>query len=321
MSELDPHRARLPAVFVGEFPGREAVARDAAARWSADADSLAHVSDGASFTYRFTTASAGRYLRLVPPGWQGRPELEAELAFIDHLGANGIPAAAAVPAASGARIETMPSAIGELLAVVFDEVPGIATDDIEWMPEQANEVGRLMARMHIAAQGFRMPAGAERDFWRDELVQVRGELDAGETRLLRIVAEAEALFERLPQTPDVYGVVHFDLSGDNIIWRGLDATAIDFDDCMHNWFIADIARTVATFRTNDNGLEAAIEGAFIDGYQAVRQLDDRSAALLPAFIRFMNVCELAWMLYASRTAPDRITFDSAAEARLRNLIG
>jgi hypothetical protein len=52
----------------------------------------------------------------------------------------------------------------------------------------------------------------------------------------------------------------------------------------------------------------------------VRLPDDQSAALSPAFIRFMNVCELAWMLHASQQAPEHISFDPRAEAVFRRLI-
>jgi Ser/Thr protein kinase RdoA (MazF antagonist) len=320
MTSADPHRERVPAILIDGFTDRDDAAREAARRW-ADHASLERVSDGASFTYRFATGAQRRYLRVVPPSWRSRAELEGELAFIDHLATNGIPLAVPIASASGERIISVETAIGECLALVTDEVPGIATDDSEWTAEQAREVGALMARMHIATRGFVLPAGTTRLSWRDEMLGLRGELEDDEAPLVRIVDESEALFASLPRTPDVYGVVHFDLSGDNIVWRGLDATAIDFDDCMHTWYVADIARTAATLRSNNNGREAAVERAFLDGYEAVRPLDQQWRDLLPAFIRFMLICELAWMLDASDTVPGRVTFDHAAESRLRGLIG
>lgn len=256
----------------------------------------------------------------MPPSWQSLEEAEGEVAFIQHLAAKGVPVAAPVASAGGRYVEVIDSSLGACLALAFEEAPGYACDDLEWSPEQAREAGRLMARLHVAAQDFVLPPGCERETWRDELDGTLDDLPASEGALRDVLLTARERMHALLQTPDVYGMVHFDLSGDNLVFDGATATVIDFDDCVEHWYIGDIARTVATFRTNDNGLEGAIEAALLEGYREVRAIGHDWEELLALFVQVMHIAELAWLLRARDQSDGRVPFDAHAERLLRRLI-
>jgi Ser/Thr protein kinase RdoA (MazF antagonist) len=177
-----------------------------------------------------------------------------------------------------------------------------------------------MARMHDAAADFSLPAGAERPSWRDEFRGLAGELPRSETGLWQTIDATQALFDSLPTAPDAYGLVHFDLSGDNLIWDGLLPTAIDFDDTMWHWYVGDIARTTAYFRHDEGGRVGARETAFLEGYCEVRPLSDYWRDLLPEFLRFSLISELAWMSYASANGADVEEFTAQQETALRRAI-
>ncbi len=140
-----------------------------------------------------------------------------------------------------------------------------------------------------------------------------------ETQLRAIVNTTARLLEDLPKTHDCYGMVHFDLSGDNVVWRGQSPAAIDFDDCMLHWYVADIARTIGSFRETAGG-GGPYELAFLDGYGDIGQLDRDWMRLLPVFLRLALISELAWMTYASRSDAHRLQFSLKEEANLRGLI-
>lgn len=311
---------RVPAILITQFPDVDEVARNAVHRWSRDDVLIERVAVGASFTFRFVVAGEHRYLRLTPPGWRSRTDVAGEVAFIQHLDAKGIPLARPVASANGGMVEAMDSSLGECLAVVFEDVRGDALDDADGPPERAREAGRLMAHMHLAAYDFALPPGATRLSWRDELLGLEGEWMPSETELRDMVDMTALIFRRLPTTPDCYGVVHFDLSGNNIVWRSQSPAAIDFDDCMLHWYVADIARTIGRFRETAGGRIGPHELAFLDGYREIRQIDPEWMRLLPAFLRLALISELAWMTYASRSDPHRLQFTSQAEANLRRLI-
>jgi Ser/Thr protein kinase RdoA (MazF antagonist) len=308
--------SRTPAILLTDFPDRDDVAREALLRWPGDPSTLEHIATGASFTYRFASGANSRYLRLMPPGWRTVPELHGELAFIDHVAAKGVAAARPIASKRGDRIEQVETSRGAWLALVFRAIDGDSSDDEYWSAEQAREAGRLMARMHLAAQDFELPQDAERPTWRDEFTGLEGELPRDESELWRIIERARGLFDRLPQSRDCYGMVHFDLSGDNLIWQELSPTAIDFDDCMWHWYAGDIARTVAYLRMTDGGEVGPREAAFTAGYEQVRRLDTRWRDLLPEFLRLALISELAWMRYSSGSGSTVFTAEQEANLRL-----
>lgn len=312
--------SRTPAILLSDFADRDDAARIAIARWGGDAATVEHVATGASFTYRFTADSVTRYLRLMPPGWRTLREISGELAFIDHVAAKGVPVGRAVASKRGERLERVDCRIGECMALAFEAIEGDSSDDVYWSAEQAHEAGTLMARMHLAAEGFELPVGSERPSWRDEFDVLKDELPRDESELWRIIERTRALFETLPQTRDCYGMVHFDLSGDNLIWRGVSPTAVDFDDCMWHWYDGDIARTIVYFRVTDGGEVGARESAFMAGYLAARRLDERWIALLPGFLRLALISELAWMAYSSRGSGYAPVLTPEQEASLRRAI-
>ena len=244
---------RVPAILMTDYPDRDDIAVRAVRQWYSGDVPVEHVADGASFTYRFAASGKRRYLRLTPPGWRTAAEIAGEIAFIQHLESKGIPLARPLPSARGELVEAIECSLGTCLAVVFEEIAGSATDDAPWSPDKAREAGRLMARMHLAAHDFELPPETARLSWRDELRGLEGELSAGETDLRATVAAITRCLENLPTTRDCYGVVHFDLSGDNLVWRDSSPSAIDFDDCTLHWYVADIARTLVYLRETTDG--------------------------------------------------------------------
>ena len=311
---------RVPAILIADYPDRNDTAVRAVSQWYIGDVSLEHVADGASFTYRFVASGKRRYLRLTPPGWRTAAEIAGEIAFIQHLESKGIPLARPLWSVRGEPIEAIECSLGTCLAVVFEGIAGRVTDDGQWSPDQAREAGRLMARMHLAACDFELPPDTARQTWRDELRGLEGELRGDETDLRATVAAITQRLELLPTTPDCYGIVHFDLSGDNLIWRNLSPSAIDFDDCMLHWYVADIARTLVCMREMAGGRIGPLETAFLDGYRERRQIEAEWMLLLPMFLQLAAISELAWMTYASRSAAGHIEFSSEDDARLRQMI-
>ncbi len=311
---------RVPAILLADFPGRDAVAHEALRRWAPGKTAIEHVSDGASFTYRFALPGGHLYLRLTPPGWRSEAEVRGELAFIQHLNTRGIPLARPVPSLAGELLEMVGSSRGPCIAVAFEEVRGTSSDARLWSPEQSREAGRLMARAHLAVYDFALPNGAERLSWRDECRGVEGELLPSDVELRAVAGRARSFFESLARPPDRYGVIHYDLCGDNLMWIDGTPTAIDFDDCMTHWFLADLARVISNYRRREHGAVGPHESALLRGYGEVRRLDEEDRLVFPRFIQFAMLSELAWMTYAARMAPDRLDFSTEDETLLRALV-
>ncbi|MGH2587994.1 MAG: phosphotransferase enzyme family protein [Dehalococcoidia bacterium] len=286
-----------PAILTPNIIDRARTPFAAAARWGADPASVKHISDGASFTYRFRLDDRVYYLRLTPPGWQSFSEVRGEISFIRAVRGAGISTPLPVRSLGGEFIEGVADRGMEFLAVVFEEAPGRPLDPDEWDEQHITRWGRLLAELHDAAPRT-LPDGENRKDWQDDLPQILNWLPDSETDAHNHLARVTQWLQSLPRDPGVYGLVHVDLMGDNVLWAGSSPTVIDFDDCMFHWFAADIARALGTFRSEATDRRRILTRWLLEGYQQARRLDPVTAELLPEFVRLISIGSLASNLYS-----------------------
>ena len=307
-----------PAVLRPDILDRARTPFVAADLWYADAGSVEHISDGTGFIYRFQSGEQKRYLRLVPSGWRDRAGLQGELAYIETLRAAGIAVARPLPSRGGELIETVEDRGNSFLVVAFEAAAGRHVPVREWGEAHARRFGRLLAQVHAAAPSA-APAGTRPEF-DDELALTRDWLPASETGLHAHLEGAGLWGGTLPRTPDVFGLVHFDLCEDNVLWVGLEPTVIDFDDCMFTWFAADIARTIGSLYSADPARYRQVAAWCMEGYRAVRRLDPVTVASLPEFVRLNAISNLAWCLYSRWHGLDIEDASEEAESHFRAVI-
>jgi Ser/Thr protein kinase RdoA (MazF antagonist) len=308
-----------PAILTPAILDRARTPFAAAALWGADPASVEHVADGASFTYRIRLNDTGHYLRLTSPGWQSPGEVRGELSFIRAVRGAGIATPAPVRSLSGEFIEQVRDGGLEFLAVVFEAAPGRPLDPGEWDKSRVSRWGRLLAELHEAAPRT-LPDGARRRDWRDELALLGSWLPDDETEAHTHLARVTRWLQCLPQEPQVYGLVHFDVQGDNLLWVESSPTVIDFDDCLFHWFAADIARALGAFRLQAPERRRVLTEWLLDGYRHVRQLDPIAAESLAEFVRVVSIGSLAWNLYRRSRGGRAVEGAQDAEQGLRALI-
>jgi Ser/Thr protein kinase RdoA (MazF antagonist) len=286
-----------PAILVPHILDRKRTPFKAADLWGAAPVSVEHVADGASFTFRIRLKGKTHYLRLTPPGWQSLPNIKGELSFIEAVRRSGISTPRPISSRNGELVERVRDRGQEFLAVVFEEAIGKPIEGREWDELRVNRLGRLLAELHLAAPTS-LPAGESRRDWSQEIVGIARWLPKDETHAHHHVGRLTAWFESLPKSVDCYGLVHFDLYGENVLWRDSSPSVIDFDDSMFNWFAADIARALGSFKDEEPARRSAIKAWLLEGYCEVRPLDLVSAQWLPEFIRLVSIGSLAWLLYS-----------------------
>jgi Ser/Thr protein kinase RdoA (MazF antagonist) len=121
-------------------------------------------------------------------------------------------------------------------------------------------LGGMLARLHTISSQWRAPAGFQRPHLdRDGLLGPHPHwgrfwdhpvLSAADRAL--ILSARARLLDRLgdlDESADIYGVVHADLHGDNIITQGSSLAIIDFDDAAYGWYHYDIATTLESYVT------------------------------------------------------------------------
>ncbi|MCO4768904.1 MAG: phosphotransferase [Deltaproteobacteria bacterium] len=242
-------------------------------------------------------------LRIHRSDYHPMDHLVSEARWLDYLQGEGIGAPAAERDIQGnpvrhVQTEGMPEGRHVTL---LRKTPGRMRDYDHWGPTHAAEVGKLLARMHRAAERFEAPAGFSRRVldaeglvgptasWGDPLAEPL--LDKAGKDLF--AWGRDRLFEELgtlPRDRTAWGMTHTDLHGGNVLFADGVAKAIDFDDLAHAWFVSDFAVNLVPVRWRNPDLADGM----LAGYRSVRPLSDEALAALPTFHCARRMMGVAW---------------------------
>jgi hypothetical protein len=129
-------------------------------RWAHDADRLDWLDRyriSANAVYPFSSGGQLHFLRFAPTSEKRAGQIEAELAWLEALGANGLEVCVPVPSLSGKHVERVETDWGACLACVFKGAEGQRLDWMAWdpLPEDAlRAAGRTLAELHRLSERF-----------------------------------------------------------------------------------------------------------------------------------------------------------------------
>ncbi len=276
----------------------EALARAALPRFGLGPDArIEFVKHRENHTYRVTDGDEEVALRVHRSGYRDDAEIASELRWIALLSAHGVP----VP-----RVRS--TSAGEPYAVVEHGGHTRRVSVQEWLDaEQAGDVvdwfegrtrpsaelfgvlGDLAARLHDAAERMGTPTWFRRAAWDAEglageaprwgVAEALTTLGPEERELFaRARARAHRDILRVPRSARSFGVIHADLTPENVLRRADGAhVAIDFDDFGEGYYLFDLATILWWASRLDDVADLRV--ALLDGYTAVRPLGPELAAL------------------------------------------
>lgn len=279
---------------------RSPIAEQIAAPWFAgDTQALVRCGPASSnIVCRVTTGGHTYYLRCNHESERSGDDYAAEMAFVEHLAAQGVRVARPVPSRAGALVERVPTPLGTFYAVLLEAAQGAERDLAEMDAPSLQMWGGTMAGLHAAAEGY---AGHGRPDWQEHLRFAMDLIPVTEVAAHRELAAVAQALNALPIDVTCFGLIHFDMEADNMRWQDGVPTVFDCDDCAHYWFAADIAyalRDLYADRIERIDLADRRLRAFVAGYRAVRPLPERDLHLLPLFMRAHN---LYWFARLSRS--------------------
>jgi Ser/Thr protein kinase RdoA (MazF antagonist) len=293
----------------------DAILHEAMARYAITADRLEPGDGFESFIYRFQREAGPAILRVTHTLRRSAEQIHGEVDWINTLAAGGATVAGALLSARGELVEEIDDGQGGyFLVTAFAFAPGRPPGEVGWTPARYERYGRLIGLMHALTKDYAPPAPAwRRPSWpavfADEL---RGLLSGRDEIIHSRYQELTRHIERLPRDRDSYGLIHFDAHGGNLHVDGDTITLFDFDDCVYNWFIGDIAMVIFYMITNADdppGVLADFLPHFLRGYRAENRLDPRH---LPAIHHFLSTREID--LYAVIQRSYDLPDGDAAEA-------
>ena len=227
---------------------------------------LQGIAAGITNTNYFVTTDSGRYV-LTLFEKNAAEDLPYFLDLMTHLAERGVPCPRPLRnhgASSLAMLNGKPAALVSCLPGRDIERPTLA---------QCAEVGRTLARMHIAGQSFQARMENQRGAaWREATAaSVLGVLDADDRRMLQ---DEMAFQARLDTSALPQGVIHADLFRDNVLFEGDRLGGIiDFYYACNDILLYDVAIAVNDWCESEAGVDGARLQALLQAYHAVRPLN------------------------------------------------
>ena len=245
---------------------------------------LRGIEGGIENTNYFATTDAGEFVLTLFERLSAE-QLPFYLHLMRHLAHAGIP----VPEPQAdARGEILHSVCGKPAAVV-NKLHGRS----QLAPQAVHcaAVGAMLARMHLAGQGFerQQPNLRGLPWWNETVPVVLAHLDAEQAALLQSELAyqnhiaASSAYTALPRGP-----VHADLFRDNVMFDGEQLTGFfDFYFAGVDTFLFDLAVCLNDWCIDwETGAhDAARFDAMLAAYQSVRPLSAAERSLLPAMAR------------------------------------
>jgi Ser/Thr protein kinase RdoA (MazF antagonist) len=262
-----------------------------ARRWNARRASIQSVQQSENFVFRFRDGKGReRYLRVSPPNYRPIGDIEAELDFVRHLKRMKVPVAGPVRSIRGKWVETIQSEQGELYAAVFEAVYG---EPMRWGTDQENRGmllrrGRALGRMHHAARSYHAAGGVRRFHWYEDdlFTDPEGYLSRRDWAARREYEELVQWMLSREATRENYGMVHGDFgSGNTLVRRDGSVVAFDFDDCLHHWYIYDLAISIRTAARFPYRARKRYLAYLLEGYGEEKNLGNDTAREVEQFCR------------------------------------
>lgn len=252
--------------------------------WGFDADSVRFVRASANFVCVFRKEGRRHFLRFNLASERSREAVEAEVRLVAWLHSQGVAVAAPVPSAHGRLVETIDTALGQFHAVVFVGLEGDHLETSDCQAEQFQAWGAALGRLHRVMTSYRDPSTANRPTWQNHLALALPYVESDPV----LLAEWELLKQwatTLPTGPDDFGLIHFDFESDNLCWHNGMIGILDFDDCAHYWYVADIAYALRDLFAEGADLAHPIVHAFVGGYRGEHHLNEELLGQLPMLLR------------------------------------
>lgn len=233
------------------------------------------------------------FLRFAPADEKFKEDILGELEYIKYLKSNGYSAIETILSKHGNELEVVETPWGLYYAVAFKRACGYQLSSISITDNIIFGFGKALGKLHKLSSKY-TPLSHTRKSWKDIF-------DWMETVLLDFPNELAAkdelallnnYFTKLPATSENFGIIHYDFEFDNVFYeKNTDTyTAIDFDDGMYFWYVADIEQSIDSIRDEvpDQHIEEYIK-EFIDGYRSEFNVSDDMLKILPIFRRYANL--------------------------------
>jgi len=262
-------------------------------RWGGDPQTVRFISSAYNIVFRFERDGRGYYLRICHHALHKLEKARQVMHFLRYLAGQGVPVGEPVPSLSGTYIERLP---GGYHASAQCEAPGKRMTDFVGELAVYEAWGRSLGLLHAASRSYQPDADIDyqfptvQQFWRN----IAPAIKQASSQLQQVYAELSDWMQGLP--PQDYGLIHGDHRPGNVIWDGMTARTIDFDEPNYHWYAADISRALLELWNRPLEDRVVRRKAFMRGYLREHAIDERWIEELPFFVQHRALLMAAWTL-------------------------
>ena len=242
----------------------------------------------ANYAVEISSSSGHFALKIYNPASRNESEIQWEIDLTNHLIQHGVPAAKPIPGEDGLYLQNFVLDDQNLNVVMFEWIPGAKPK-----PELSTYrlIGELAAQIHTAADTFTSNLPREsyglHELINDQLALIKKPLEeTGQWQNLNELAER---MRRIIDNSDLdYGIIHNDLTLDNVHIHGASIGVFDFDSAAKSW------RAVEAW-----GVLKASEDRFtawLDGYRQVREFSEADQKAVAVFTILEDIRNTVWKL-------------------------
>ncbi len=245
--------------------------------------SLKGIAEGVENSNYLVITERGRYILTLYEKRVDPADLPFFLGLMEHLAQRGVRCPTPVHGSDGAALRQLcgrPAALIEFLDGVSPR---------RWQAAQCAELGRALARLHLAGADFEMRRAnaLSLDGWHRLFTACRHHADSVCPGLeAELASELEALAAAWPaDLPS--GVIHADLFPDNVFFRGAELSGIiDFYFACNDLLAYDLAICLNAWCFEPDGAFNITKARqLFAGYQQIRPIGADELAALPLLAR------------------------------------
>lgn len=249
--------------------------------------------------------SEGSYpvaIRVSVNSGKDRKDVVSELMWVDDLRRELPTISQAVPSLYNHIAEDFEIGGVKYCVTMFRKANGDVLAPKYWNPEYFKETGRVLGQIHrTGKEGYELGFRYKRCQWYEKK---SFDFECLENYLGASAREkAQAIYDEvraLPQTPEVYGMIHGDYQSGNLFVDWDKVWVFDFDDCCYGYYMQDVAEAMQLFllegryRGNEERREVfygkdGIFTLFKEGYEEYNHLPESHWEKIGLFFKLRTV--------------------------------
>ncbi|NHJ46939.1 MAG: phosphotransferase [Asgard group archaeon] len=287
-------------------------------KWIHDEGTLRMRRVSANAIFEFQNKKQHFILRMAPDSERTKKQIHSELDFMIHLKNKNFSVPEIIPSINGNLIEELKTESRNYFAVVFQKCPGKHIEIDEIPLDQVVEWGRLTALIHQHSQTFEPRNNRKRRYWTDDVMKTLQLIPKEDNELKEILLDLVDEINEFPKD-EYFGLIHFDLELDNILWNNNNYYVIDFDDAAYYHYIADLSFALEEIREKKTDVSQNILNNFVSGYEQIKSLPSNWKEQFDCFCKMLDVLKYARTLHAYENTNPKKYPDWLAELHDRHM--